>query len=733
MEFWIKPEQCSGCAACANACPKNAISLKSDAQGYSTPIIDQELCVDCGLCKKACPVYKSLNQLPLAAEPKREKPTIYAAWSRTYTTRYNSTSGGVFSELAKIALQEGAYICGAVYTENQMVHHEIVQSEEGLARVRQSKYTQSETGLVFREIKGLLRQGKQVLYCGAPCQVAGLYEFLGGDKDNLTTVDFICRGINSPMAYRAWLDDLEGQFGAKATRVWFKNKECGWNKFSTRVDFANGKHYRKSRYDDLYMRAYLNHNLFIRPSCTDCQFKGLPRMGDITLADFWKIDKKLDADLGTSMVILNSEKGDSLFSKAQPNLVTHLRSYEEALKGNVCLTQSVRHGKFSKAFFRHLEEGMNFSQAFYKATETMPLVSAIVPIETATKFLSGTLSTLCAQQYPNLEILLICGSEDTQLQEFVACAAKDLPMVRLLPPEVDLVSAMNAALQASQGDYIHFCTGRERVSPNLYSTMVGEMLRTHANIGCFAWKDVSKAPRCSGAFNGTGNAQAFLELMLTSSDAPGDYSGYGAHLWNKIFRRDAVFVDDTPIEFEHCGYGLTDLIWLSQVSVNCGKAFFTSKIKLARLVPEAEQAIGKDFSPKALFAQEVRALKTIEALYPYAYAAMCRNFYDYEVKLISVLKANNFPRLAQLVAEHASTFFDIHFTNDEILEMHLRIQDLEMQVSSLQKERTFLKNKLYGSKRTPKKLLNSVLRRVGSKSHHFCQKVKRRIKLLLHI
>lgn len=360
MNYWLKDDQCTGCAACANICPKKAITMRPDESGFIKPVIQQELCINCGCCEKACPVLH-----PVPPKGNTDSPAIYAAWSLDGSTRYKSTSGGAFSELCKGIYARGGAVVGAAYDEDMMIRHVVTTNVQELDLIRQSKYAQSEIGDVFRQIKKLLLEDREVLFCGCPCQVAGLFSYLGKPYEKLYTVDFICRGSNSPKAYRKWLDMLETKYHARATRVWFKNKECGWNRFSTRVDFENGKVYRKDRYHDLFMKGYLEKNLYIRPSCAQCPFKGLPRMADITLADFWRVDKKLDADMGTSMVVINNERGAQLLEACKDQLFLQERTLDEALKGNRMFDTSAWVSRYSGEFLRSLDT-LRFDHAYYK-------------------------------------------------------------------------------------------------------------------------------------------------------------------------------------------------------------------------------------------------------------------------------------------------------------------------------------------------------------------------------
>lgn len=164
-----------------------------------------------------------------------------------------------------------------------------------MEKIRQSKYIQSDTKDIYRQIKELLGKNEYVAFCGAPCQVAALQKFLEHDYEKLLTIEFICRGMNSPKAYRAWLDEIEKREAQEVDRVWFKYKENGWKSSPrcTRVDFKKGSYKVYTGKDNLFMEGYLGPNLYIRPSCGKCEFKGLPRCGDITLADFWGIEESM--------------------------------------------------------------------------------------------------------------------------------------------------------------------------------------------------------------------------------------------------------------------------------------------------------------------------------------------------------------------------------------------------------------------------------------------------------
>lgn len=346
-------EICTGCAACNNICPETAISMQSDNEGFDYPYIDELKCVKCGLCEKVCPVLHKYENTRST-----EKPKIFAAWSLDEKTRLSSTSGGVFSELAKLVFENDGVAAGARYNENNDIEHFIINNVNELDKLRQSKYAQSRIGLIYVRLKDYLDAGKEVLFCGAPCQNAALASYLKRDYDSLITCDFICKGVNSPKVYRKYLDMLEKKYKSKVETVHFKNKTFGWNRFSTKVNFENGEYYLKDRYSDLFMVGYIEKNLYLRPSCHNCFYKGLPRVSDITLGDFWGLKEKhpeLDEDKGTSVVFLNTQKGLDFFERLNGTVFKRECVIEDVLGGNLCLDSSAPAHKNRQAFFESLD------------------------------------------------------------------------------------------------------------------------------------------------------------------------------------------------------------------------------------------------------------------------------------------------------------------------------------------------------------------------------------------
>lgn len=350
-------ENCCGCNACGDICAHQAITFKTDIEGFWYPEVDTSKCTDCHLCEKVCPII-NIKDIKKNDYPKPNH-TI-AAIHKNMRVRWNSTSGGAYTAIAEAMLKQGGYISGAVYNDGFTgVHNYVTNNPEDLDKLRSSKYLQSNAEGLFKQIKQLLTKGEKVLACGTPCQMAALRAFLRKDYENLIIVDFICRGVNSPKVYRAYLDSLEKKYGSKVVYVKAKNKELGWRNLTRKVTFANGQSYYGVHMNDDFRRGY-HTNVFCRPSCYECQFKGFPRIADITLGDFWgieRIDRNLDNNIGTSMILLNSRKGEKYFDQIKESIEYKEAPFESIFKGNGALTSSLAPATIDReSFFKDLED-----------------------------------------------------------------------------------------------------------------------------------------------------------------------------------------------------------------------------------------------------------------------------------------------------------------------------------------------------------------------------------------
>ena len=326
---------CTGCGVCASACPVSCIQMKPDEEGFLYPQVDKQLCVNCGKCDKVCPV--------IHAPEVGNSGIAYAAKTVNNDIRRESSSGGVFTEIAQFVLSKGGAVFGAAFDEDFKLKHICVEDAEQLARLRGSKYIQSRIGDCFQKAKALLEAGKPVLFTGTPCQIGGLYSCLGKQYENLYTQDIICHGVPSPAVWERYIKYREAKAGAKVKRVVFRNKESGWRSYSIHLEFENHKTYDQPIAQDFYMQSFLK-DLCLRPSCYDCAFKTKHRSADITLADFWGVQNyhpDLDDNQGTSLVVIHSDKGASLFASVKDRLVLEKADLEKAISHNPAMIRPV--------------------------------------------------------------------------------------------------------------------------------------------------------------------------------------------------------------------------------------------------------------------------------------------------------------------------------------------------------------------------------------------------------
>lgn len=372
----ISKFDCCGCGACIQACPKHCISFNEDEQGFFYPLVDIGLCVDCHLCEKVCP---TLNQ----ASP-RGPLEVYAAKNPNEIIRLASSSGGIFTMLAEVVISRGGVVFGARFNEEWEVVHDYTETIEGLSVFRGSKYVQSRIGSCFQQAKEFLLSGREVLFSGTPCQIAGLKLFLRKDYENLLTVDIVCHGVPSPKIWRDYLKYIMRPQGAAGkntvlsslnkapvlTGISFRDKSTGWKKygFSVRKKSAfkadensvscplNAIREETLLHETLdcnvYMQGFLK-DLYLRPSCYACAAKSGKSRSDITIADFWGIDRvfpEYDDDKGMSLVLVNSRRGYDYFSRL--NVDKCRASYESALVGNPSLEYSVAVPKLYDEFWK---------------------------------------------------------------------------------------------------------------------------------------------------------------------------------------------------------------------------------------------------------------------------------------------------------------------------------------------------------------------------------------------
>lgn len=364
--------KCCGCGACLNICPKKCIHMKADDEGFAYPEVDTNLCINCGLCEKVCPVLHvpSLTNLPQA----------YAAKHISDEIKLKSSSGGMFTALAEYILARGGVVFGAGFDKNWNVCHQYAETIDDLDRLRRSKYVQSDIGHTFEQAKNFLQLGREVLFTGTPCQIAGLKNYLGKDYSNLLTADIICHGVPSPAVWKKFLDETIPALSISA--IDFRHKRFGWDASYLNITLKNGVNLPQAGGVFKYCKGFLNRskgkffraiytppytisNTYERPSCHACAFKGKYKSTDFTMADLWGVKAiipEMYDEKGISVLMINSRKAEAVFKNLAQNLVYKAVSLEAVAKYNPYFLRPTSPSPHREVFFKSFCKG----ESFYK-------------------------------------------------------------------------------------------------------------------------------------------------------------------------------------------------------------------------------------------------------------------------------------------------------------------------------------------------------------------------------
>lgn len=344
---------CTGCTACYSVCPKHAIDMGADAEGFLHPVIAQERCISCGLCEAVCPVLHSI--------PDHNGQTVaYAAICTQEDTRMQSTSGGVFTLLARWVIGQGGTVFGAAYDQNFSVHHCGITRVEDLKKLRTAKYSQSVLGDSFCQVRKLLKEGRYVLFSGTPCQIAGLQAYLKKPWERLILVDVICHGVPSPKVWEHYIAYRRNQDAPDSCvqAINLRSKETGWPGYSIRFAYENGTVYSAKNNEDPFLRGFVG-DYYLRPSCYECGFKGISRSCDFTLADYWGVWNQLPEyhdGRGTSLVLLHSPKAHEIWTEIQSDLRCREQNPQEAVQENPSALTASRKPGNRAAFWERYEK-----------------------------------------------------------------------------------------------------------------------------------------------------------------------------------------------------------------------------------------------------------------------------------------------------------------------------------------------------------------------------------------
>ncbi len=311
MQLISNKNQCCGCTACYSVCPKNAITMEYDEEGFLYPLINNELCVDCGMCKSVCAFQNGYEKHPVIKG--------YALKHKNLDTRMTSRSGGAFAGISHHILSLGGIVYGAVYNDDFSVSHFRCDNGNDLKKIQGVKYIQSEMNDIFSQVKADLKADKYVLFSGTACQVAGLLAYLRTtDTSKLFTADLICHGVPNNMIWQEFLRWNERKYKGTLQEAKFRDKCYGWKPHFESVTINNKKHKTKK------FALMFYENDILRPSCYECKYASLDRVADFTLGDFWglkKQHKEMFDQTGTSLFLINTQKGQELFSKIENNFI----------------------------------------------------------------------------------------------------------------------------------------------------------------------------------------------------------------------------------------------------------------------------------------------------------------------------------------------------------------------------------------------------------------------------
>ena len=337
QNFWIDKKvsnkdiviDCCGCSVCASKCSVGAISMEYDDEGFLYPRVDSQECIECGACLKVCPINNS-------EEINNEYREIYAGYSLDKKVIYNSTSGGVITALSLKVIEQGGLVAGVRYsTDYVKAEYYLAKTQEEVLTFASSKYVQSEKKNIYTEIKYELEQGKKVLFIGCPCDVYAVQRYLGKKYDAFLSCELVCMGVSSYKVASEYKTYAEKKNGSQLIRINARSKRKGWFVPHLEEEYKDGT----IKCNTLF-GTFLGYGMQVynRPSCFECKFRGAQGVGDIRVGDFWGI-KKTDAywnSAGVSCIFVRTELGENamnMFNESE--LFLYKTDYKTATLSNM--------------------------------------------------------------------------------------------------------------------------------------------------------------------------------------------------------------------------------------------------------------------------------------------------------------------------------------------------------------------------------------------------------------
>ena len=381
IDLLNKHYKCTGCRMCVQICPVKAIDMKENEEGFFEPIINKEKCIKCGLCFKRCP---QLNDVKVGKKINSHK--VFAMKNKNTEEQKNSSSGGVFSVLARYVLENNGAVYGACFDEKLKLEHIRIDKQENLYKLRGSKYLQSNTKNTFELVKNDLNKGVKVLYVGTPCQIAGLKNYLGKDYEELLLVDLVCHGVPSQKLFDKYLTWLKKKNNSSIIEYEFRSKEKKSWGLNLKVKFESGKERYIPANLDPYYKSFLNGSTY-RECCYNCKYAKIERVGDITIADYWGIEKEhpdfYDKN-GVSAVIINTNAGFKAFENIKDKVEYRDTEIEKIIAKNKNLQEptirnSIRNNAYKdidrKKFINYSKKNLKFKK------DIKDIIKNLIPIK----------------------------------------------------------------------------------------------------------------------------------------------------------------------------------------------------------------------------------------------------------------------------------------------------------------------------------------------------------------